>query len=134
MNRLRELPLEEEDKWATPIKVWRSYRTMFPDSALPNIDDASSPITFRVTCKRSGRVHSFTSMDAAGCLGAGLVARYDWKVQMKGYHLEVLLSISGDSLTIALRLNTVSMFKRSISHFGPTTLRSTIAYGLLRYC
>lgn len=38
----------------------------------------------------------------------------------------------GDDMSIGLALNKESKYKRSISHFGPTTLRSTIAYGLLR--
>lgn len=90
------------------------------------------PVTFRVTCTRSGRKHCFSSMEAAGALGAGLVRRFGWKVQMKDADLEVLLAVSGDSVGVGLALNKESKFKRNIAHFGPTTLRSTIAYGLLR--
>lgn len=88
--------------------------------------------TFRVTCVRSGRKHSFTSMDAAGKLGAGLAKHFGWKVQMKNADIEVLLNISGDSVVICLALNRESKSNRNITHFGPTTLRSAIAYGLLR--
>lgn len=37
-----------------------------------------------------------------------------------------------DDMSIGLALNKETKYKRNISHFGPTTLRSTIAYGLLR--
>ena len=91
------------------------------------------PVTFRVTCTRGGRKHCFTSMDAARSLGAGLARRFGWTVQLKKPSLEVLLTIVGDDVTVAVALNQESKYKRNITHFGPTTLRSTIAYGLLRY-
>lgn len=90
-------------------------------------------VTFRVTCTRGGRKHSFSSMDAARSLGAGLAQHFGWTVQLKNPGLEVLLMIVGNAMTIALALNQESKYKRNITHFGPTTLRSTIAYGLLRY-
>ena len=106
------------------------------DSTHGNVSQSllqGKPVTFRVTCTRGGRKHSFSSMDAARSLGAGLVRHFGWTVQLKNPSLEVLLTIVGDSMTIALALNQESMYKRNITHFGPTSLRSTIAYGLLRY-
>ena len=91
------------------------------------------PVTFRVTCTRGGGKHSFTSMDAARCFGAGLARRFSWIVRLKNPELEVLLTIMGESMMVAIALNQESKYKRNIAHFGPTTLRSTIAYGLLRY-
>lgn len=89
--------------------------------------------TFRVTCTRGGRKHTFTSMDAARHFGAGLVRHFGWKVQLKNPDLEVLLGISDDAATVRIALSRESKYKRNITHFGPTTLRSTIAYGMLRY-
>lgn len=71
-------------------------------------------------------------MDAAAHLGAGLIEKFGWKVQMKGAMLEVLLKVVGKEMTLSLLLSNESKYKRNITHFGPTTLRSTIAYGLLR--
>jgi len=90
------------------------------------------PISFRVTCTRTGRKHVFSSNDAAGALGAGLNEKFGWKVQMKDFDLEVLLRIHGDSTEVGVALNRESKFKRNITHFGPTSLRPTIAYALLR--
>ena len=89
--------------------------------------------TFRVTCTRGGRKHCFSSMDAAKHFGAGLARYFGWKVQLKNPDLEVLLGISDDIATVRIALSRESKYKRNITHFGPTTLRSTIAYGLLRY-
>lgn len=122
--------------------MWRHYKTTtFLEARPPSDEKGAGPeseseprpsLTFRVTCTRGGRKHCFTSPDAAAHLGAGLVERYGWKVQMKNADLEVLLAVSGDDVSIGLSLNKESKFKRNITHFGPTTLRSTIAYGLLR--
>ena len=107
------------------------------DTSSPNLDTNKSyskekPISFRVTCTRGGRKHCFSSMDAARSFGAGLARKFGWTVQLKNSDLEVLLTILGDDMSIAIALNRESKFKGNITHFGPTTLRSTIAYGLLR--
>lgn len=101
----------------------------------PSVATATNgtPVTFRVTCTRGGGKHSFSSMDAARYFGAGLARRFGWTVQLKNAELEVLLTIMGEGMTVAIALNQESKYKRNIAHFGPTTLRSTIAYGLLRY-
>ena len=89
-------------------------------------------ITFRATCTRHGRKHSFTSQEAAKHFGGGLAQYFGWKVQLKHPDIEVLLDISGDSATVGIALTQTAKFKRNIAHFGPTTLRATIAYGMLR--
>ena len=89
-------------------------------------------VTFRATCTRHGRKHSFTSQEAAKHFGAGLAQYFGWKVQLKNPDIEVLLDISGDSATVGIALTQTAKFKRNIAHFGPTTLRATIAYGMLR--
>ena len=91
-----------------------------------------SGITFRATCTRGGRKHGFTSQDAAKHFGAGLARYFGWKVQLKQPDIEILLVISGDSARVGVALTREAKFKRNITQFGPTTLRATIAYGLLR--
>lgn len=90
-------------------------------------------ITFRATCTRGGRKHSFTSQEAAKYFGAGLACYFGWKVQLKQPDIEVLLDIAGDSITVGIALTREAKFKRNITRFGPTTLRATIAYGMLRF-
>lgn len=88
-------------------------------------------VSFRVTCTRTGK-HSFKSMEAAGSLGAGVIRHFGWRVDLKNSDIEILLCISGEAVTLGVALTRVAKFKRNISCFGPTTLRATIAYGLLR--
>lgn len=90
-------------------------------------------ISFRATCTRGGRKHKFTSPEAAKHFGAGLARYFGWKVQLKQPDIEVLLDITGDSATVGVALTREAKFKRNITHFGPTTLRATIAYGMLRF-
>lgn len=107
-----ECPREEDvPQWDAALAVWRHYRTTLsqkttPQTPVPSLEPAGhtplepashtpTEVTFRVTCTRGGRKHCFTSMEAAARLGAGLIQRYGWKVQMKEADLEVLLAVSG---------------------------------------
>ena len=104
LERLTQTPKEEDvPLWEDALKVWRHYKTTSEArlslSGEEGVGPESEPrpsLTFRVTCTRSGRKHCFTSTDAAARLGAGLVGRYGWKVQMKNADLEVLLAVSGE--------------------------------------
>lgn len=89
-------------------------------------------LTFRVTCTRTGQKRGFSSPDAAGFFGAGLAEYFNWKVQLKNPDIEVLLALSENEVRVGVALNREAKFKRNIAHFGPTTLRATIGYGMLR--
>lgn len=102
LERLKELPQDDQlPHWESALRVWRHYQavlhTHHPASPTGTTasDTEEGPTTFRVTCTRGGRKHGFTSMEAAAHLGAGLIQRFGWKVQMKEADLEVLLNISG---------------------------------------
>lgn len=47
-------------------------------------------------------------------------------------YLQVLLNIHNNEVVIGIALTVESLHRRNITHFGPTTLRSTLAYGMLR--
>lgn len=88
--------------------------------------------TFRVTCTRTGTKHNFSSMEAAKHFGSGISLLFGWKVKLIHPDIEVLLSITDSDCLISISLTQDSRHLRNITHFGPTTLRSTIAYGLVR--
>ena len=46
--------------------------------------------------------------------------------------IEVLLNIVNGSVVIGIALTKESRGKRNITHFGPTTLKSSIAYCMLQ--
>ncbi|XP_034389349.1 THUMP domain-containing protein 3 [Cyclopterus lumpus] len=91
-------------------------------------------IKFRVTCNRAGDKHSFTSNEAARDFGGAVQEFFQWKADMTKFDIEVLLNIHKEEVVIGIALTEESLHRRNISHFGPTTLRSTLCYGMLRLC
>ncbi|XP_077581853.1 tRNA (guanine(6)-N(2))-methyltransferase THUMP3 [Stigmatopora nigra] len=89
---------------------------------------------FRVTCNRAGDKHSFSSNEAARDFGGAVQEFFQWKADMTKFDIEVLLNIHNTEMVIGIALTEESLHRRNISHFGPTTLRSTLCYGMLRLC
>ncbi|CAM4583316.1 unnamed protein product [Lepidochelys olivacea] len=91
-------------------------------------------LKFRVTCNRAGDKHSFTSNDAARDFGGAVQDYFQWKADMTNFDVEVLLNIHNNEVVVGIALTEESLHRRNITHFGPTTLRSTLAYSMLRLC
>lgn len=87
---------------------------------------------FRVTCHRTGLNHSFDSMGAQSNFGAAVYNYFKWNVSMKEFDIEVMLYIDSDDVRVGLALTRQSLHRRHTIAFGPTTLRPTIAYNMLR--
>lgn len=94
----------------------------------------SKMIKFRVTCSRAGDKHSFTSSEAARDFGGAVQEFFQWKADMTKFDVEVLLNIHNVEVVVGIALTEESLHRRNITHFGPTTLRSTLCYGMLRLC
>eukprot|EP00057_Strongylocentrotus_purpuratus_P028821 XP_011683295.1 PREDICTED: THUMP domain-containing protein 3-like [Strongylocentrotus purpuratus] len=88
--------------------------------------------TFRVTCTRTGEKHDFSSRDVAPAVGSLINEAFGWPVKMKDYDIEVVVNILEDSTLVSISLTKESLHRRNITHFGITTLKSTIAYCMLR--
>ncbi|MGH0114849.1 UNVERIFIED_CONTAM: hypothetical protein FKN15_064091 [Acipenser sinensis] len=101
------------------------------DCDLPDGQEASKLLKFRVTCNRAGEKHNFTSNEAARDFGGAVQDFFLWKPDMTKFDIEVLLNIHNNEVVVAIALTEESLHKRNITHFGPTTLRSTLAYGML---
>ena len=87
---------------------------------------------FRVTCNRVGDHHNFDSMTAAANFGGAIYRYFGWNVEMKDFDIEVMLNIEDEEVSVGIGLTRESLHQRNIGHFGPTTLRPTIAYNMLR--
>ncbi|KAM9326928.1 tRNA (guanine(6)-N(2))-methyltransferase THUMP3 [Gastrophryne carolinensis] len=96
--------------------------------------EINNVLKFRVTCNRAGTNHSFTSNEAARDFGGAVQEHFQWKADMTKFDVEVLLNISNNEMLVGIALTEESLHRRNITHFGPTTLRSTLAYGMLRLC
>lgn len=101
------------------------------NSVSKKAEDISSLPSFRVTCSRTGSKHSFSSVEAAASFGGSLNDLFHWRVDLSNADIEVLLNITNNNLVIGIALTRQSLGKRNIQHFGPTTLKSSIAYCLL---
>ena len=87
---------------------------------------------FRVTCNRVGDKHNFDSMTAASNFGGAIYRYFGWNVEMKNFNIEVMLNIEDEEVTVCIGLTRESLHRRNIGNFGPTTLRPTLAYNMLR--
>uniref|UniRef100_A0A8C6QEP3 THUMP domain-containing protein n=1 Tax=Nannospalax galili TaxID=1026970 RepID=A0A8C6QEP3_NANGA len=85
---------------------------------------------FRVTCNRAGEKHCFTSNEAARDFGGAVQDYFKWKADMTNFDG----NIHDNEVIIGIALTEESLHSRNITHFGPTTLRSSLAYGMFRLC
>ncbi|XP_005856677.1 PREDICTED: THUMP domain-containing protein 3 [Myotis brandtii] len=99
------------------------------------------PVTLGVSCNstavfsdRAGEKHCVSSSEAARDFGGAVQDYFKWKADMTNFDVEVLLNIHDNEVIVGIALTEESLHRRNITHFGPTTLRSTLAYGMLRLC
>ncbi|XP_033191901.2 tRNA (guanine(6)-N(2))-methyltransferase THUMP3 isoform X1 [Bombus vancouverensis nearcticus] len=88
-------------------------------------------LRYRVTCERTGK-HTFESAEVARAIGGELQDKYLWLVDLSTYYLEVVCKVIDNELITQLRITHESKHHRNIMCFGPTTLRATVCYNLLR--
>ncbi|NXC00782.1 THUM3 protein, partial [Orthonyx spaldingii] len=122
---------EEEDKEQSDVKFEVQASS---ESGTKAGEGETKVLRFRVTCNRAGDKHSFTSNEAARDFGGAVQEHFQWKADMTNFDVEVLLNIHNNEVVVGIALTEESLHRRNITHFGPTTLRSTLAYGMLRLC
>ncbi|XP_051562637.1 THUMP domain-containing protein 3 isoform X1 [Myxocyprinus asiaticus] len=140
------VPLDPESLWVDldDLQVKENQRDVShsengpQEEKLPEIvgfgqESEAMPLKFRVTCSRAGDKHCFTSNDAARDFGGAIQELFHWKADMTKFDVEVLLNIHNNEVVIGIALTEESLHRRNITHFGPTTLRSTLAYGMLSF-
>ncbi|NWZ38623.1 THUM3 protein, partial [Brachypodius atriceps] len=125
---------EEEDNEQSDVKVQESSESGTKAGDGQPGEGEAKVLRFRVTCNRAGDKHSFTSNEAARDFGGAVQEHFQWKADMTNFDVEVLLNIHNNEVVVGIALTEESLHRRNITHFGPTTLRSTLAYGMLRLC
>ncbi|BES92007.1 THUMP domain containing 3 [Nesidiocoris tenuis] len=97
----------------------------------PYVDD--SILKFRVTCYRNGKEsHSFDSNAAAGHFGGTINDYFHWTVDLTRYDINVVLVIEDSSAYVSYGLTDSSFHRRNLTLLGPTSLRATMCYSLIR--
>ncbi|XP_020647070.2 tRNA (guanine(6)-N(2))-methyltransferase THUMP3 [Pogona vitticeps] len=128
------LPEEEEDLSDSKEDITSNGENKNGSGDCKKHEMKDEPLKFRVTCNRAGDNHSFKSNEAARDFGGAVQDFFQWKADMTNFDVEVLLNIHNNEVVVGIALTEESLHRRNITHFGPTTLRSTLAYGMLRFC
>jgi len=123
--------------WTKGLSSWNKIFSFYEDSSdlhdiekRPKLEKIPN---FRCTCYRNGEnVHKFSSMDVAKHVGGKIQDKFGWGVKMKGFDIEVVVNIDNCQAYFGIALTKHSLHKRSIEHFGPTTLRATICASMLQ--
>ncbi|XP_045614444.2 tRNA (guanine(6)-N2)-methyltransferase THUMP3 isoform X1 [Procambarus clarkii] len=87
---------------------------------------------FRISCSRTGLKHNFGSSEAARQFGGAVNEIFGWPVDLSNFELEILLYIDTEFVYTAICLTREPLFRRNITSFGRTNLRSTICYNMIR--
>jgi putative N6-adenine-specific DNA methylase/tRNA (guanine6-N2)-methyltransferase len=116
------LPVSETE----PLEALESDLVELP---IPEMESAAR---FRVTSQRSG-VHDFGSMDVQRVAGAALVEHYGTTVDLEHFDTEVRVDAVAETWLIGVQWTRDSLDRRYTWVYRPrVTLRTTIAYGMLR--
>ncbi|XP_025987870.1 THUMP domain-containing protein 3 [Solenopsis invicta] len=130
MLKLRNKEQEEKDPFDWDVSEMKEEKGKKRGQD-PSQSKESDILKYRVTCERSGK-HVVESKDVAGVIGEVLQDKFHWLVDLSTYHLEIVCKLIDAELTTHLRVTHKSKHNRNIISFGPTTLRSTICYNLLK--
>jgi len=89
------------------------------------------PPTFRVTAYRSGE-HDYTSIELSAAVGAGIVERHGWPVNLTDHDVEIVAHLMDSTLLLGVRLtHEGSLHRRHRAAIGLTTLKASVAFSLL---
>lgn len=96
------------------------------------IEEMKEIKTFRVTSIRLGN-HTFTSLDVERIVGEVLVKKYNKKVSLKNFDLEIRADVINDYFFIGIQMTKDSLHKRFKKVFEhKASIKPTIAYGMIR--
>ncbi|XP_001632216.2 tRNA (guanine(6)-N2)-methyltransferase THUMP3 isoform X2 [Nematostella vectensis] len=132
--------LAKQLHWKSALETWKAF-TGYQGPVTKTDDDVAKQLSaeeikslpsFRVTCSRSGNNHDFKSSDAAAQLGGGLNDLFHWPVNLSNADIEIILNVVDDRVVVGVALTRETQGRRNIEHFGPTTLKSSLAYCLLK--
>ncbi|TYZ64220.1 hypothetical protein PybrP1_011505 [[Pythium] brassicae (nom. inval.)] len=110
--------LIETADWDPALALWRAH---FPH--------ARATPTFRGSCVRDGR-HAYRSVDVSGCIGEGVLERFDWPVSLTEFDMEVVcilfhsFLIAGISLADPARIK----FKSRLANEDRSALAVDVNY------
>ena len=130
MNTLRDIVNNHLD-WEKGLRVWQRYTGCENKIYTSPGDAAEEKVSFRCTCYRTGGSHKFKSTEVQAGVGGAVHDKFHWNVKCKNYDLEFVINCDLVQVYCCLTLTNVSLYHRTVSQFGPCTLRPTICAGLV---
>ena len=127
-----EPPLEPVQDIEPSLEPVQDCKSSLEPEILSAIAAEFKGCSFRVTANRSGPKTLYCSTDAAKYLGSGIISSFNWSVDLKTSDIEIILNLNNDGIVVGVALTRESKHRRNLTYLGPTSLRPTIAYGLLR--
>eukprot|EP00092_Neocalanus_flemingeri_P029486 GFUD01032016.1.p1 GENE.GFUD01032016.1~~GFUD01032016.1.p1 ORF type:complete len:417 (+),score=115.55 GFUD01032016.1:37-1287(+) len=133
--------------WDKGLEVWRTVTgfqgEMYPTELVDMRQEGEvgnesspkmaklSPLTFRCTCYRSGTNHEFRSTEVQKLVGGRVQEKFNWPVSCKKYDLEFVMNCDVKQVYCCINLTNISLFNRTVTYFGPCTLRPPISASLV---
>ena len=124
--------------WEKGLKVWQHYTDFdgeiyVDENTEPDNEEVKKKVAFRCTCYRTGPNHKFKSTEVQAAVGGAVHDKFHWNVSCKNYDLEFVMNCDVVQVYGCLTLTNVSLYQRTVTQFGPCTLRPTICAGLVMY-
>jgi len=129
--------------WSKALKAWQiatEYKGQIyeelPVVPVPTQNEEKPKFnnlpSFRCTCYRSGTNHKYKSTEVQMSVGGRINDTFHWEAKMKNYDMEVVINCDVDQVYMGVALNNSSLFNRSVTHYGPCTLKPTICAAMIR--
>jgi len=125
--------------WRKGLNVWRKFTGfggIIPDGSKENSAEAENSekiVSFRCTCYRTGTNHKFKSTEVQTAIGGAVHDLFHWNVKCKNFDMEFVINCDVKQVYCCLTLTNTSLYHRTVTQFGPCTLRPTICAGLIMY-
>ena len=125
--------------WRKGLNVWRKFTGfggIIPDGSKENSAEAENSekiVSFRCTCYRTGTNHKFKSTEVQTAIGGAVHDLFHWNVKCKNFDMEFVINCDVKQVYCCLTLTNTSLYHRTVTQFGPCTLRPTICAGLIMH-
>lgn len=127
-----ELPVRPGRDWLDELESTMAGADLaLAVAVLRQVRGFSGSPSFRVSAERLGR-HEFQSPEIAGAAGAGIVTATGWRVDLRGFDVEVQVEVCEDHALVGVRVSATALHKRSRVIHPRVTLNPTIAAAMVR--
>lgn len=130
--RVLELPARPERAWLDDLEIALAGADLRPAlDVLRRLRSIPPHPSFRASAERVGE-QEYRSPEVAGFAGAGVVTATGWRVDLRGFDVEVRVDVRHDKALVGVRLTKQALHKRSRVVHPRVTINPTIAAAMVR--